>query len=730
MRFFKKLLFVTVFSILSVAFVQLATINKAYAETVASSSNITNIKSFYIKMYDYPINGSNWPKRNQNGCNGSADKLKVFPWIGQYDDNYNGQPGTGDYFDEAGNCSSKFLDGGTDTTGLIPLKGAWIYPTAYGGWVNGGGVGWATPVDTNGCPTDSDVIGQTTFVATHIWGQCDIDMTNQSDVFYKKDEFKGIKYNQGNGDGRNLYSNGSTLFVEEFMISQAQFDAIGNGGLKLDFNAQSDDWFAIYINRVFLGGSTVTAIETQLPNLTTSQLRVGKNYLAIQVIDKAVWTTETDKNSGAHFSRDAGIAYQLNLTPGTGNSYDLYPDYGIDIASRTVNFSINNRGDGESYSNPEGGAPNGVTVKRFVKIKGIDYVISPDVIEQKIPGGETWYYPFLIPASVTLTPGDEVCAYISVTPAVGITGGAVSTLESHKGSKTSPTCATVSSKPYFRAYGNDVIVGRRFADGTTCNARLGSQYIRAYTTGSGAGAGVQFASSATGVIEKFMSASMHSGSTGGNEIPKPDSGLTFANTPALGNDAGAYAGCMGDYKALAEDLSGGNWESDTTIDNKDDLNNNRLFVNGSLTINGNIGSSGTDYYKLSDVKINLIIVKGNIYIDPSVTNIDAILIALPDSGNNNGIINTCGTSNTPDLVTCKSKSLTVNGAIMARKIKFNRLIGDVSVTTSNEASTSDNIAEKIIFTPDFFLGLLNTKITPPQVGSYEYDSISSLPPTF
>lgn len=741
MMLLKKLLFFTAYSLLTIGFTQVALSTKAHAATLASSSD-PGIKSLYIKMSEYPTNGSNWPSRYNDGCTGSpAYPLKVFPWLGQYQDEdiNDGDPlGTGNYIDEVGNCSNKYLDGGTNTTPMYTsIPGPWISPVALGGWANGGGGGWGAPVDTQAgvCPTDSDVVVRTfgDDDVKHIWGQCDIDMAKQDELLHDR-----IKPPYAfNNDGRHLYSNGTTLFYQTFNVTPEQYSSLVNGSYQLDFITQADDWFAVYINGVFLGGSGETATQSLLTKMDASQIKVGINSLAVQVIDKAVWVDDSD--TGAHQWRDAGIAFQLNLTPSTGNSYDLVPDYGIDIATRTVNFNVNNRGEGESYSDVVGGAPNGVTVKRFVKIKGIDYVISPDVIEQKIPGKDTKFYPFAIPASVTLAPGDEVCAYISVTPAAGVTGGAVSTPEAHKGSKTSPTCATVSSKPYFRAYGNDVIVGRRFADATmspSCNARLGNQSIRAYMTGAGAGAGVQFAASATGKITKFMSASMHSGAVGGNEIPKSDSGLTFSNSDPgnLGNDEGAYAGCMGDYKALAEDLSGGVWLGNTTINNKDDLNNNMLFVNGSLTINGNIDSPGnplvTDYYKLSDVKINLIIVKGNIYINPNVTRIDALLVALPDSGNNNGIINTCGTSNKPDLVACKNSSLTINGAVMARKILLNRLKGDLANASNNELDSSNNIAEKFIFTPDFFLGLLNTKTTPPEVGSYKYDSISSLPPTF
>ena len=84
---------------------------------------------------------------------------------------------------------------------------------------------------------------------------------------------------------------------------------------------------------------------------------------------------------------------------------------------------------------------------------------------------------------------------------------------------------------------------------------------------------------------------------------------------------------MGDYKTLADNIisnSNGsiNWVGSRTISSSADLTNNMLFVNGNLTINGNIDSENTTYSKLSDVRTNLIVVMGNIYIKSNVANLD------------------------------------------------------------------------------------------------------------
>ncbi len=734
MKFIKKAALLTIVSLISLFLMQLILIGKASAAPLATSSQLENIKSLYIPMKDYPIIGSNWPSRNEDGCGGSKDQHKVFPWLGQYDneDETDGNPlGTGNHLNEAGNCSNKYLDGGTNTAPLYTsLAGPWIDPTAYAAWANGNGMGpnWKPPVDTTGCETDSDVVNPS-FTQKHIWGQCDIDMTNQSSALFSR---IGAPYTPSN-DGRNLYSNGSTLFVQKFNVTAEQLSVLADLSYTLDFNAQADDFFAVYINGVFVGGSTDTAAETQLAGINvTNIIKEGENVLAIQVIDKAVWVQDGDTET--HKWRDAGIAYELNLTPRSSQVYDLEPSFEIGIGDKKVYFKVKNNGGGESVKSDG----KGVTVKRYVKIKGVEYVISPDATDQKILGGKTNNYDFVIPATINLTPGDEVCAYISVSPASGVTGGNITVPERSSGSRTSPICETISSRPYFRAYGSDVVAGRRFKSASNL-CRVDNQYIRAYNIGSGtnwSGSGVQFAASATGIINGFMSVSMHSGSTGTDEIPKPNSGLTFSNTVPnnLGNDEGAYAGCMGDYKTLADNIisnSNGsiNWVGSRTISSSADLTNNMLFVNGNLTINGNIDSENTTYSKLSDVRTNLIVVMGNIYIKSNVANLDGLFVALPDGGmGGGGVINTCGTTLDPPVAGECDSSLTVNGAFLADRVLLNRLHGDINSATEKEADDSTKMAEKFIFTPDFYLGLLNTKNTPPQIGSYKYDSISNLPP--
>ena len=316
--------------------------------------------------------------------------------------------------------------------------------------------------------------------------------------------------------------------------------------------------------------------------------------------------------------------------------------------------------------------------------------------------------------------GQKYSASISINP-----GGSAGFNDTANDSSNCESSIRVA-RPYFRVYGNDVVVGRQFMSSGACGSKKNSG-IDAFNSGSGSdykGAGVQFAASATNAINGFMSASMHSNSAASS---LPESGLTFSNndTNNIGFDNFGYTGCVGDYEQLANNLGGFSSMPTNPTDIID--SSGKIIVNGDLTIDNNINSPNTAYTKLEDIKSNLVIVKGNIYIDASVNKIDGLFIAIPDGAGNGGIINTCGSSDTPNA-SCNN-DLTVTGAFIAKKVLFNRLKGDLANAVPNEVDTSDKIAEKFIFTPDFYLGLINYLPNNDSViGSNKYDSIVGLPP--
>ncbi len=99
-----------------------------------------------------------------------------------------------------------------------------------------------------------------------------------------------------------------------------------------------------------------------------------------------------------------------------------------------------------------------------------------------------------------------------------------------------------------------------------------------------------------------------------------------------------------------------------------------LYVNGDVSITGNItgGFVSDGNGVLSGAQLT-VIARGNISIDPGVTQIDAYLIA------HDGTLNTCSNTSTPTTGLCSNK-LTVNGGLVGRKIEWRRNFGTLGTT--------------------------------------------------
>ena len=174
-----------------------------------------------------------------------------------------------------------------------------------------------------------------------------------------------------------------------------------------------------------------------------------------------------------------------------------------------------------------------------------------------------------------------------------------------------------------------------------------------------------------------------------------------------------------------------------------------IYVEGDLIIEDNlVNNENNQWETFNQIGYIYLIVKGDILIDPSVTQIDAILVAYPNNedqdDSSKGRIYTCYHSATVDSTTvdinaqgrndqairtasdsyhtaCGSP-LVVNGALIGRKIHLGR-------TTRTEKIGNDLIvAEEINLMPEYFVGT-------PQLPSfaewlYNADSITILPPNF
>jgi hypothetical protein len=289
----------------------------------------------------------------------------------------------------------------------------------------------------------------------------------------------------------------------------------------------------------------------------------------------------------------------------------------------------------------------------------------------------------------------------------------------------------VAKQPYFQVNGGDISAGAGMSiGGKDCAAAGGLPAVqnasivswnRDSWNGYG-GAGTQYAALALNHLQGFAT---------GQGSPYAPSGLAFANTGGGAGhiDAGRqlYGGkfggtnCTGDYWKNANNVLTGN----VTVGGQAIANGTHktIYVDGKVTITGNITFSG-NYASAADIPTFTVIVRGALYVDKSVTQMDGFYIAEPvDTADESGAFKTCAKFwFTPaDLDrTLQSNCdlpLTINGAIVGRQLRLNRTAGTLSTTP----------AETFNYSPEFWLTAPYGNGLNPANDS-GYDSITSLPP--
>lgn len=326
--------------------------------------------------------------------------------------------------------------------------------------------------------------------------------------------------------------------------------------------------------------------------------------------------------------------------------------------------------------------------------------------------------------------------------------------------------AYADTRPYFRTYGADTFAGGWFNSGASSCSPAAATFqaptysglsnlfkggIMSFGRSDGSGAGSQFGALALGLIEgNNGSDPLYGFTSGGSGYNK----LSFANSSGLsvtnfwggfweGSDAHQASHCLPDYFGTKQNspqplagrnlgslatgqYSAGSAGAVTTISSGAlSIAGGKqvtLFITGNAYINGNITyQSG---YNADNVPKFALVVSGDIYVDPSVTQLDGLYIAQPGSGGASGVIWTChgGTSDAPKdsylRNNCTGK-LTINGSLIAKQVAFLRIGGDIGTA---------NIAEVINFTPEMVIGggFFNSS----TAGKYKIESLISLPPVF
>lgn len=288
-----------------------------------------------------------------------------------------------------------------------------------------------------------------------------------------------------------------------------------------------------------------------------------------------------------------------------------------------------------------------------------------------------------------------------------------------------PPVVPVTSKPYFEVDGGDVSAGAGMSVGgndcaVSANTKAGIVSWNRGASGSYGGAGTQYAAIALSNLQDFA--------TGQGSGIAP-TGLSFANNSdgnvnlAGGMFGGHYDGaaCTPDYFANANNVQTGN----VTLGAQTIANgvHKTIYVDGNVYITGNIVFSGGPYANTSQIPSFSLIVKGNIYIAPGVTQLDGFYIAQPASASDTkGVIYTCTSSAfnaaplDRNLQNICSSPLTVNGSFIGRQVWLLRTAGTLTTTP----------AEKFNYVPELWLSAPFGNGLGGDAG--DYNSITSLPP--
>ncbi len=337
--------------------------------------------------------------------------------------------------------------------------------------------------------------------------------------------------------------------------------------------------------------------------------------------------------------------------------------------------------------------------------------------------------------------------------------------------------AASANQPYFKVFGGDVMSGGWFASGNSCDTSPGGPYqdpsysssqdpraggILTYEAPGKGGASSDYGAFALGQVE--LNGSSNYGFYSAGDLPSQNK-LTFANNSKNGYFEGStrQSSCIPDYYnqkigatspasfspgvfpgssgAYSYDASGSAtppalFSANTSISAGSKVT---IFIKGNVYINHNITYAADTADNTTKFAL---VVLGNIYIDPSVGQLDGWYIAQPATTNvaaDEGTIWTCHDDSTTNplaasyITTNCGNKLTVNGSLTAKQVNFLRIKGDVSSASAAEdslsgAAASSNIAEIINYTPEMVVG--GPFFNSTSSSSFKIQSLTSLPPLF
>jgi hypothetical protein len=352
------------------------------------------------------------------------------------------------------------------------------------------------------------------------------------------------------------------------------------------------------------------------------------------------------------------------------------------------------------------------------------------------------------------------------------------------GGTTCPYNVIIANYPYLQVYGGDVSVtgspdiqsnGSSNAPSANCESNPSAGGIFSWNnngTPNYTGAGSQYAVYALGQIDGFAS------DQEGSAPQVPPTFLSFAYPQG---SSGPYGGSFGanstsancdftydclfqsvDNNAITPGCPNNNPLCNVTCNNIPTVINNgvsrTIFTLGSVYIDHNVTYEPGPWANPRQIPyFRLVVIGGNIYLGPDVTELDGIYVAEPSNINGGpwtgGTIYTCsyltgalsrrnlpkvnptGANGIPNYDTTCTKPLSIYGSFVAQQVEFLRThgtLGGANTSVNNSScmvivpaltgTNSCNSAETFDYTPEVWL--------PRTTGqpSDTYTSITSLPP--
>ncbi len=320
----------------------------------------------------------------------------------------------------------------------------------------------------------------------------------------------------------------------------------------------------------------------------------------------------------------------------------------------------------------------------------------------------------------TTLPSPAVTAAQLDSSSVGVYRSYTVEVISPSGVSSKSSSITVRSVPYARFYGHDIYAG--------CNVGQGSDegfiLFNVNPNGNLAGAAVEYAAIAITDISSQIPVGTNPITTAFNKLAPParPNGLRayfpdgFAPCPPDFINANSDLLPTDSRTLLSENLNISTEGSDAFLTRDTDENENLtltgttnhkltimahdIYLSGSGTFGANLPDPNSPFNDASS-SVVLIIATGNVYIDPNLTTVNAIIIA------SQGTVYTCG-SNTYAKIPqeewhnrCMNK-LVINGAVGANGIEFGRSIGTRKLGVgpsepANQPQGNNSAAEVINF---------------------------------